>query len=91
MPSMLSRLRSTVVTGSIFWVWGLIWSTVTDVPNRLRMAERPITIAIRMRKMTTGCGTLLPTASTASRNRSITDLLAGVVAVGCFIPWSPRA
>ena len=33
-----------------------------------------MTIAIRIRKMITGCGTLLPTASTTSRTRCVNDL-----------------
>ena len=67
MPSTLRRLRIAVVAVSILCVSGLIRSKVTPAPNRLSTADRTITIAIRIRKITTGWGTRLPTASTVSR------------------------
>jgi hypothetical protein len=77
MPAAVSRLRIADSAVSTLWVSGLMRSNVTAVPTTPRMAERTMTMAIRMRKMTTGWGTMLPTRSTTSRNLCMAVLGAG--------------
>ena len=67
MPSTVSKLRNSVVAISTLWVSGFIRSNVTAAPMRLRMADRTMTMPMRIRKITTGCGTMFPTLSTTSR------------------------
>ncbi|MNP61207.1 hypothetical protein D3C76_1563650 [compost metagenome] len=74
MPSAFSRLRIAVLVSSISYVSGLMRSNVTEAPKALRMTESTMTIAIRIRNITTGCGTMLPTFSTPSRNLCINVL-----------------
>jgi hypothetical protein len=89
MPSTLSRLRISVVAFSIWWVSGLIRSKETRAPNMLSTADSTITMPIRIRKITTGCGTMLPTFSTPSRKRCIAVL--GAVLSLVDISASPQA
>jgi hypothetical protein len=63
-------------------------SKLTAAPNMLRMADNTITMAIRIRKMTTGCGTILPTLSTPSRNFCIIVFGEAVVVAMVLIPRS---
>ena len=73
MPSAFSRLRISVVDDLDLVGLGVdALERDRRAEERQSTADSTITMAIRIRKMTTGCGTMFPTRSTPSRNRCIT-------------------
>ena len=88
MPSALIRLRISVLAISISCVVELMRSKLTAAPNMPSTADKTMTIAIRIRKMTTGWGTMFPTRSTPSRNRCIT-VFGATTAVVLILPLLP--
>jgi hypothetical protein len=72
MPSAFKSPLRSVRTDSTLFVSGLMISAVTPAPNQLSTVDRTITMPIRIRKITTGWGTMLPTFSMPSRKRCIT-------------------
>ncbi|MNT86537.1 hypothetical protein D3C72_2268350 [compost metagenome] len=61
------------------------------MPNSPRTADRAMTIPMRIRKMTTGWGTMFPTFSTVSRNLCMLVFGAAAALDIALIPLEPEA